>query len=76
MNAIHIQTAGMHCDKCPPRIEHMLESLPGVMAARAYRLMELTSVLYDPEVIDAKSIESAITDAGFTSTGMLRGKVR
>ena len=65
MNAVHIRTFGMFCDQCPPRIETELESMYGVKAARTYRTMRLTSVLYDPEIIDADAIRDRITKAGF-----------
>jgi copper chaperone CopZ len=65
MNAVHIQTEGMHCAACPPLIEAEVEHLPGVKAARAYRSMHLTSVLFDPELVDADAIRDRITRAGF-----------
>ncbi len=65
MNAVHIRTDGMHCDACPPLIEAEVEQLPGVRAARAYRSMHLTSVLYDPELTDSAAISHRIMDAGF-----------
>lgn len=65
MNAIHVFTTGMHCDACPPRIEADLESLPGVKAAVAYRSMRMTSVLFDPDVVDVDTIRDRIARAGF-----------
>ena len=65
MNAVHIQTEGMHCAACPPLIEAEVEHLPGVKAARAYRSMHLTSVLFDPELVDADAIRERIASAGF-----------
>jgi copper chaperone CopZ len=65
VTAVHIRTDGMHCDACPHRIETRIEHLSGVKAARAYRAMHLTSVLYDPDLIDADTIRDEIADAGF-----------
>lgn len=65
MNAVHIRTEGMFCDACPPRIEAEIEHLPGVKAARAYRTMHLTSVLFDPDLIDSDTIRNRIARAGF-----------
>lgn len=65
MTAVHIRTDGMYCDACPHRIEARIEHLSGVKAARAYRTMNLTSVLYDPDLIDADTICSEVADAGF-----------
>jgi len=75
MNAVHIQTNGMHCNACPPRIEAEVEHLPGVKAARAYRSMCMTSVLFDPALIDAKAIRDQIADAGFDAAILVGGKV-
>ncbi|MDO8987550.1 MAG: heavy metal-associated domain-containing protein [Coriobacteriia bacterium] len=65
MNAVHIRTEGMFCDACPPRIEAEIEHLPGVRAARAYRTMHLTSVLFDPDLVDTDTIRDLIERAGF-----------
>lgn len=65
MHALHVRTTGMFCDACPPRIESDLEHLPGVKAARAFRTMGLTSVLFDPDLIDAATIRDRIASAGF-----------
>lgn len=67
MNVALIQTDGMHCDACPPRIESELIHLTGVKDARAFRSMRLTSVLYDSDVVDAKTIRGRIADAGFSA---------
>jgi copper chaperone CopZ len=65
MTATHIRTEGMHCSQCPPLIEAEVEHLPGVHAARAYRALNLTSVLFDPDVVDAETIQETIASAGF-----------
>lgn len=75
MNAVHIKTEGMHCDACPPRIEAELDHLPGVKAARAYRSMHLTSVLFDPDLIDADTIRDRIASAGFDAHVLAGGRV-
>jgi copper chaperone CopZ len=74
MNAVHIRTDGMHCDACPPLIESEIEHLPGVKAARTYRSMHLTSVLYDPELIDITTISDRITRAGFEAHVLTGGR--
>jgi copper chaperone CopZ len=73
MNAVHTRTDGMHCDACPPRIEADIEHVPGVKAARAYRSMHLTSVLYDPELVDAETIRDHIMSAGFDARVLAGG---
>ncbi len=74
MNLALIQTDGMHCDACPPRIESELIHLAGVKDARAFRTMHLTSVLFDSGIVDVKTIRSRIADAGFEAH--LRGEGR
>lgn len=76
MNAVHIQTTGMHCDACPPRIEAEVEHLPGVKAVRAYRELQLTSVLFDPEIVNAETIRASVADSGFGAELLVGGKVR
>lgn len=65
MLAVHIHTDGMYCEQCPPRIEAELQHLPGVKDAHSYRSMRLTSVLFDPELIDVGTIRDRIVHAGF-----------
>ena len=65
MNLALIQTDGMHCDACAPRIESELIHLTGVKDARAFRSMHLTSVLFDADIVDVKTIRRLIADAGF-----------
>jgi copper chaperone CopZ len=76
MNAVHIQTDGMHCAACPPLIESELGQLEGVKDARAYRSMQLTSVLYDPDVVDIRTIRTQIASAGFTSHVLTGGRAQ
>lgn len=76
MNAVHIRTGGMHCDACPPLIESELGHLPGVKDAHAYRTMRLTSVLFDPDLVDAKTIRDQIAHAGFDARVLAGGGAR
>lgn len=76
MNAVHIRTEGMHCDECPPRIESELGHLPGVKDAHAYRSMRLTSVLFDPDLVDVKAIRDQIANAGFPARVLAGGGTR
>ncbi|MFA5843983.1 MAG: heavy-metal-associated domain-containing protein [Coriobacteriia bacterium] len=76
MNAVHILTTGMHCGACPPRIEAAIEHLPGVKAARAFRELQLTSVLFDPEIVNAEDIRARVADIGFGAEVLVGGKAR
>lgn len=76
MNAVHIQTDGMHCEACPPRVEAAVSHLPGVKAARAYRDLALTSVLFDPELVDVNTIRDQIARAGFDARVLTGGSLQ
>lgn len=76
MNAVHIQTGGMHCDACPPLIEAELDLLPGVKAAVACRTMHLTSVLFDPDLVDVTAIRDQIANVGFDARVLVGGRIR
>lgn len=76
MNAVHIHTEGMYCELCPEHIEEAVRRLPGVKDARAYRSMQMTSVLYNPDVIDPYTIESCIVDEGFIANTLVGGMIR
>lgn len=65
MNAVHLQTRGMHCAACPPRIEAILGCLPGVRRVVASRSLGVTSVLFDEQVVDVGAIRERISRAGF-----------
>ena len=56
MTAVHLQTTGMHCAECPPRIEAELGHVPGVRRAFVSRDLGLTSVMFDEEVVDVATI--------------------
>lgn len=72
MNAIHFKTVGMHCDQCPFRIESALGCVPGVKCARAYWHMGLTSVLFDPDLVDPETIRARIESSGFRAEAVPR----
>jgi copper chaperone CopZ len=74
MNLALIQTDGMHCDACPPRIESELSHLTGVKDARAFRSMHLTSVLFDADIVDVKTIRDRIAGAGFETHVLGEGR--
>lgn len=65
MTAVHLQTAGMHCPACPPRIEAIVDQLPGVSRVVACRDLALTSVMFDENVVDVATIREQISSAGF-----------
>ena len=63
--ALHIRTTGFYCKACPVVVERAIGALPGVSDVTAVRSMGLTSVLYDPALIDAATLCARIRSAGF-----------
>ena len=72
MTAIHLETTGMHCADCPPRVESEIGQLPGVKHVLAYRSLGLTSVMFDETVVDVTTIQGAIEQAGFAARAVSR----
>jgi len=65
MNAIHIKTSGFYCKACPKVVEKALGAVAGVEDVVAVQSMSLTSVLYDPDTVDAADLCARIRAAGF-----------
>lgn len=64
-SALHIRTTGFYCRACPLVVEKAIGSMRGVSDVTAVRSMGLTSVLYDPALIDAATLCARIRSAGF-----------
>lgn len=67
-SALHIRTTGFYCKACPKVVENALRREHGVFDVVAVHSMGLTSVMYDPEVVDAESLCARIRGAGFGAT--------
>lgn len=65
MATTHVKTMGMACDVCSATVEMNLERLPGVISARTDVESGLTTVLYDPHVVDELEIADEIGRSGF-----------
>lgn len=76
MKAVHIRTKGMFCEKCPHRVECELAGMPGVEDVQAFWRMGMTSVLYDPDVVDILTIRDAVARAGFGADILVGTAVR
>lgn len=63
--AVHIKTTGFYCGACPKVVEKAIGPLAGVSDVVAVRSLGLTSVLYDPEVVDKSTLCDRIRQAGF-----------
>lgn len=64
-SALHIRTTGFYCKACPKVVENALRHQPGVFDVVAVHSMSLTSVMYDPDLVDAESLCARIRTAGF-----------
>lgn len=64
-STLHIRTTGFYCKACPLVVEKALRSVPGVADVMSVRTMGLTSVMYDPETVDADHLCERIRSAGF-----------
>jgi copper chaperone CopZ len=65
MNTIQIKTTGMHCSSCSMLIEMNVADLPGIDSVKASSADSLTTVTYDPNAVDAKTIVEEIRTAGY-----------
>jgi len=65
MNAIHIKTSGFYCKACPKVVEKALCAVEGVEDVVSVQSMGLTSVLFDPDTVDAAELCARIRAAGF-----------
>jgi copper chaperone CopZ len=65
VDAVHIRTDGFYCGACPKVVEKALGRLEGVVDVVSVRSMGLTSVLYNPDLIDRDSLCDRIRQVGF-----------
>lgn len=65
MDAVHIKTTGFYCRACPLVVEKALRAIDGVQDVVSVRSMGLTSVLFDPDRVDALALCERIRRAGF-----------
>ncbi len=63
---IVLDVGGMHCVTCAQTIEKRLPKIKGVIYATINFAAEKAIVDYDPDVVDQKTIEDAITEVGYT----------
>lgn len=67
VNAVHIETDGFQCPACPDIIRKALKGLPGVLDVVAVKSLHLTSVLYDPDVVEETALRQRLERCGFTT---------
>jgi len=64
-NALHVKTSGFYCKACPIVVEKALRAIDGVVDVVSVRSMNLTSVLFDADLVDARTLCERIRAAGF-----------
>ncbi|WP_169976779.1 heavy metal translocating P-type ATPase [Tautonia rosea] len=59
--------SGMHCASCVGRVENALSRVPGVSEARVNLATERASIRIDPAEFDLRSLERAVSEAGYVA---------
>jgi len=67
---------GMSCTACSNKIEKALCTLKGITVANVSYAAEKATVVYDPRIINIKTIKDTITKQGFTVTESANEKDR
>ena len=65
MEALHVHTYGMHCERCTQAVEQALSGVDGVVTSIAVKSLDVTSVLYEPLAVRPEAIAEAIRSVGF-----------
>lgn len=63
--SITIAVSGMKCGGCENTINARLQSMDGVLSAKASHINKSVVVEFDPESLDVEDLEDAIDEAGF-----------
>src|SRR3974390_729540 len=62
---MRVPIKNMHCGSCLMRIELVLQTVPGVVSARASLETNAADIEYQPEKVDFPTISKAIESAGY-----------
>lgn len=62
---VTIKVEGMTCGGCETSIRKALEQLEGVLVLDASHTEGTVEVLYDPQLVAADALKSAIEEAGY-----------
>lgn len=65
MENLTITVGGMSCQSCVRSVTSALTALPGVHSAEVSLEEGVARVSYDPSMLSAAALKSAIEDAGF-----------
>lgn len=64
--SISLNVNGMKCGGCEATIKNKLSSLPGIVSVAPSHQNKEVVITFEPDEIDAETIEDAIIDAGFS----------
>jgi copper ion binding protein len=67
-----LRVEGMSCEHCVKTVTKAVEALPGVKDAKIDLKGATVSFKFEPSKTPLKNIEAAITEAGYTSKGLLK----
>lgn len=65
MATVTLHTPTAHCGSCAAHISEVMEDVDGVATAELDLDSRITTVDFDPAVVDADRIVSLVTDAGY-----------
>ncbi|MGH9242941.1 MAG: cation transporter [Acidimicrobiales bacterium] len=72
--SIELVIDGMHCARCGLLIDETVEELDGVEECVTDTRRRRTRVAFDPNLITAEAITSAISDAGYEASPIPPGR--
>lgn len=67
-NTVTLDVPGMTCEICPITIKKALTKVPGVIAVKSDFDKKTTTVTFNPEKTDIKTITKATANAGYPSS--------
>jgi len=71
MEKVMLRVEGMSCDHCVKTVTKTVGELPGVKSVKVDLKGASVSFAFDPAKTPLKTIEAAITEAGYESRGRL-----
>jgi mercuric ion binding protein len=63
-----LDVPGINCALCPITVRKALQSVPGVVEAKADLATKRAEVKYDPEKVTPQQLAGAVTSAGYPAT--------
>ena len=67
MKTLSFDVGGMTCSDCTDKVQHALNKLNGVSHAEVTLKPGVATAMTDPDYVDAKLLESVITQLGYTA---------